>query len=427
MEQRVKMRKRAKVDYNSTTAANLLRAVQAREFTREEMEEKEKKKGENDVKRYCILDLPKDCIYKTLIKLPIESLRRSSLVCKPWYKMINNSIFIQDHLRRSEMGLIFQSKSARKETNSDENVFHVEKHYLPSKTSWESRIEQYAVELNLQFMEIKDGKSAVKSLKLSSYGGIRAACNGLVLLENSRICGPIVINPVTREYTVLCRGTIALPQDESYGFAFSYGTGEYKVVHLFRDHLRYFGCEVIEVGSHTWRAVDGPSFGLISQMGKAPVVSIGAFHWMPHIENSEYIVSMGIDDEKFRKIQLPKTSGRYDGLVDMGGCLSFVSHADYNQLGIWILEGFDASKWILKHSIIAGLTLCMVPFGYSSGNKLVLKRDINCTLFTYDFEQREMKEIEKNEGCSPYLGSYLPHFNSIVSWKNCAGQRLEDV
>ncbi|KAI3887384.1 hypothetical protein MKW92_050779 [Papaver armeniacum] len=404
MEQRVKMRKTETVDYNSV-----------QEFMNEEME---KKKDENDVKRYCILDLPKDCIYRALIKLPVESLRRSSLVCKPWYKMINKSIFIQDHLRRSEMGLIFLSMTPARESNSDENVFHVEKHYLPSKANWESRIEQYEVELNLQFMEIKDGKRTVKSLKLSSYGEIRAASNGLVLLENSRIC---VINPVTREYTVLCRGTVALPQDESYGFACSDRTGKYRVAHLFRDHLRYFGCEVIEVGSHTWRAVDGPSFGLISQLGKAPVVSLGAFHWMPHIENNDYIVSMGIDDENFCKIQLPKTSGRYDGLVDMGGCLWFVSHADYNQLDVWILEGLDGSKWILKHSIIAGLTL---PFVYSSTNKLVLKRDINSTLFTYDFEQREMKEFEMNEDCSPYLGSYVPHFNSLVSWKNRIGQRF---
>ncbi|KAI3915833.1 hypothetical protein MKX01_013289 [Papaver californicum] len=367
----------------------------------EEMENKEKKKEENDGKRYCMLDLPKDCIYRTLIKLPVESLRRSSLVCKPWYRMINNSIFIQDHLRRSEMGLIFISKSSGTEANSDENVFHVEKHHLPSKVGayWESRIDHYGVEW----------ESTVKTLKLSSYGEIRGSCNGLVLLENSRICGPIVINPVTREHTVLCRGT-------------------YKVVHLFRDYLRYFGCEIIEVGSHTWRAVDAPSFGLISQLGKAPVVVFGAFHWMPHIEGSEYIVSMGIDDENFRKIQLPKTCGRYDGLVDMGECLSFVCPADYNQLDVWILKDLDGSKWILEHRITAGLTLCMVPFGYSSRNNLlVLKRDINSTLFTYDFKQREMKEIEMNEDCSPYVGSYVPHFNSIVSWRNLKGQRLEDV
>ncbi|KAI3965032.1 hypothetical protein MKX01_013963 [Papaver californicum] len=338
------------------------------------MEKKEKKKEESDVKRYCMLDLPKDCIYRTLIKLPVESLRRSSLVCKPWYRMINNSIFIQDHLRRSEMGLIFLSKSSRREANSDENVFHVEKHHLPSKVGayWESRIDQYGVELNLQFMDIKDGISTVRSLKLSSYGEIRGSCNGLVLLENSRICGPTVINPVTREHTVLCRGTVAPPQDESYGFAFCYRTGEYIVVHLFRDYLQYFGCEIIEVGSHTWRAVDAPSFGLISQLGKAPVVAFGAFHWMPHIEGSEYIVSMGIDDEKFRKIQLPKTCGRYDGLVDMGGCLSFVCHADYNQFDVWILKDLDGSKWILEHRITAGLTLCMVPFGYSSRNNLLV-------------------------------------------------------
>ncbi|MCL7034914.1 hypothetical protein MKW94_010560 [Papaver nudicaule] len=396
--------------------------IQARDFAKKEQtkEEEIEKIEENDGKRLCVLDLPNDCIYETLIKLPVESLRKSSLVCKPWYK----------HLRRSDMGLIFLSKSTGRRTKSDENVFHVERHYLPSKVgaNWKSRIDQYEVELNLQFMEIRDGKSMVRSLKLSTYGEIRAACNGLVLLENSRICGPIVINPVTREYTVLRRGTIAHPLNESYGFAFNDRTGKYKVVHLFRDSLQYFGCEIIELGSQTWRAVDGPTFGLLSQLGKAPVVSIGAMHWLPHVENSEYMVSMGIDDEKFRKIQLLKTSRQYDGLVDMAGLLSFVTHVSYNQLDVWTLKDLDGSKWILKHSITVGmLTLCMVPFCCSSRNKLVLKRDINKTLFTYDFEKKEMREIEMSEGASPYVGSYVPHFNSIVSWTKGRVQRLEDV
>lgn len=32
---------------------------------------------------------------------------------------------------------------------------------------------------------------------------------------------------------------------------------------------------------------------------------------------------------------------------------------------------------------------------------------------TCDFEQRQIKWIEMNEGCSPYMGSYMPHFNSL--------------
>ncbi|XP_026415637.1 uncharacterized protein LOC113311017 [Papaver somniferum] len=390
------------------------------------MEKKEKKKEGSDGKRYCMLDLLKDCIYRTLIKLDVESLQRSKFVCKAWYKMISNTIFIEDRLCRSEMGLIFLYKSSEKETSSNENVFHVEQHYLSRKTgiNWMPRIDQYEAELNLRFMEIKDGKSTVRSLKLNTYGQIRAVCNGFLLLESKTKCGPIVINPVTREYTVLCRGTeTLLPRFESYGLAFSHGTEEYKVVHLFRDDLQFFGCEIIVVGSHTWRAVDGPSSGLINQLGKAPIVAIGAFHWMPHIENSDYIVSMGIDDEKFRKIKLPNPSGKFDGLVDMGGCLSFLNQVSLNQLDVWILEDLHGSKWTLKHKITVGSTICMVPVGYNSrNNELVLKK--GPSLGTYDFEQRQMKWIE---GCSPYMESYMPHFNSLVSWRNRRDQRLEDV
>ncbi|KAI3852016.1 hypothetical protein MKW98_020015 [Papaver atlanticum] len=416
------MGKTAKADYSSA-AAKLLRAVQARQ-----MEKKEKQKEENDGKTCCMLDLPKDCIYRTLIKLDVESLQRAKFVCKSWYKMISNTIFIQDRLRRSEMGLIFLCKSSEKETSSDENVFHIEQHYLSRKTgiNWMPRIDQYEAELSLQFMENKDGKSTVRSLKLSTYGQIRAVCNGLVLLESKKKMGPIVTNPVTREYTVLCRGTESLlPRFESYGLAFSHRTEEYKVVHLFRDDLQFFGCEIIVVGSHTWRAVDGPSSGLIYQLGKAPIVAIGAFHWMPHIVNSDYIVSMGIDDEKFRKIKLPETSGRYDGLVDMGGFLLFVHQVSRNQLAIWILKELDGSKWTQKHNINVESTICMVPVGYSSRDMLVLKQ--GSSLYTYDFEQRQMKMIEINEGYAPYVGSCMPHFNSLVSWRNRKGQRLEDV
>ncbi|KAJ0085077.1 hypothetical protein Patl1_07386 [Pistacia atlantica] len=99
-----------------------------------------------------------------------------------------------------------------------------------------------------------------------AYGGIflwflfRLLRNGLMLLDNrGKNGGLVVMNPVTRKMVALPVGNLCPPYEESYGFALSEATGEYKVVHLFRDNY------------------------------------IGALHWIPEFDASDYEVSMFLD------------------------------------------------------------------------------------------------------------------------------------
>ncbi|OVA03766.1 F-box domain [Macleaya cordata] len=422
----------AKQAGKSTT--NLLRLVQERAICKgkEQPISKEKENKKNKKEKYFVPDLPKDCIYKILMILPIESLQRSRFVCKPWFNMINNSLFVEAHLRRSEMVLIFLSKSIQGGTSSNENVFHVDD-LLKSQPEPFSIFQRPILEPDekfyMQFMEIEDGKSTVRSLNLSCLGKIRATCNGLILLEHKlKRGGSLVINPITRKMIPIPLGTISTPHNESFGFAFSSCTEEYRVVHLFRDESGYVGCEIITVGSRPWRVIDGPKYGLFGWFGNEPVFATGALHWVPHMNRSEYIVSLGVEDERFRQIPLPKSSKRYDRLVEMGGSLSFLNHVNHNQIDVWILKDLDGD-WTMKHSITVGYVMDMVPVGCSRNNSevLVFMRSRDKSLHTYDIEQQEMRKIEIMEGCFPSAGSYVPHINSLVSWKRHSDQRLGDI
>lgn len=381
--------------------------------------------------------LPKDCFSNILVRLPIESLPSSRLVCKPWYKLINSPIFIDAHLRRSEVVLIFLTPIVKQETYLDPfstrsisqekpNTFSVEVNLLQLESAplFHQPVIDPRRKSYIQFMEIKDGKSKIGEFNISCMGEITASFNGLILLENKLKRGRLVVmNPVTRKLTELPLGTLSQPHQESYGFALSYSTSEYKVVHLFHDELRYINCEILNVGTRTWRPVNGPSFGLISWFGYKPVSAMGALHWVPHINDNDYIVSLHLENEKFHTVQLPKSYRTHDGIVEMGGSLCFVSHdEEMLQIGIWSLKGLSGEGWTKQHCITTGCILDMVPlFSMRTTEEMVFKRDEDGSLYAYDFQLQVMRKIDME---TPLSDCYLPHVNSLVSW--CPKDSSED-
>lgn len=381
--------------------------------------------------------LPKDCFFNVLVRLPIESLPSSRLVCKPWFKLINSSIFIDAHLLRSEAVLIFLTLMVKQETflypfstrsisHEKPNTFSVELnlHRLESTPLFHQPQIDPRRKYYIQFMEIKDGKSKVGEFNISCLGEIRASCNGLVLLENKLKRGRLVIlNPVTRKLAELPLGTLSQHHQESYGFSFSKLTGEYKVVHLFHDELRYINCEILNVGMRSWRPVNGPAFGLISWFGYKPVSAMGALHWVPHINDNDYIVSLHLENEKFHSVQLPKTYRTHDGIIEIGGILCFVCHdEEMFEINVWSLNGLCGEGWTKQHSIRNGCVLDMVPlFGMRTTEEMVFKRDEDGSLYAYDFQLQVMRKIEME---TPLSDCYLPHVNSLVSW--CPKDLSED-
>lgn len=408
---------------------SLLRSVEERAYVKK-IEKEKRKKQEADLVPY----LHKDCVSNILVRLPLDALQRSRFVCKPWYNIINNAKFIAAHLRRCESVLIFTS-SLRIQTLYDftmvpilpekPNVVSVEARLNQSNSSFflEQPLVNAASKLSIKFLEFKEGKCEIGEYNISCLGNIRATCNGLILLDNKmKKGGLIVMNPVTRKMMPLPIGTLSSQHKESYGFAISGVTGDYKVVHLFRDSLGYINCEILNIGKRTWKEVDGPSFGLIGWFGYDPISAIGALHWIPQIDHSDYIVSLEVDKEEFHKIDLPKSSRTYDRILEVSGFLGFVTHDEINHIDVWILKGLSGDTWIKHHSITSGCILDMVPlFSLRIKGEMVFRRDEDGSFYVYSFQLQEMTKFEMVKGCVPLSASYLPHVNSLVSWCSING------
>ncbi|XP_030485662.2 F-box/kelch-repeat protein At3g23880 [Cannabis sativa] len=409
--------------------ARLLRLVEKRAYIKK-IEEGKRKQQETDLVPY----LHDDCVSNILVRLPLDSIQRSRFVCKAWFNIIHNAKFIAAHLRRAESVLIFVS-SPRTETTmvpilpEKPNVVSVEARLNQSNSAFflEQPLVSASSKFSVQFIEFKDGKSLIREYNISCLGKIRASCNGLILLDNKmKKGGLILMNPVTRKLVPLPLGTLFPQHNESYGFALSSVTGNYKVVHLFIDNLGYINCEILIIGKKSWREVDGPSFGLIRWFGYCPVSAIGALHWIPQIDHNDYIVSLELEEEKFRQITLPKSCRTYDRIVEVSGLLGFVTHDEVNQIDVWILKGLYGDVWIKQHSITVGCILDMVPlFSLRIKGEMVFKRDEDGSFYVYNFQLKEMTKVEMLNGRVPFSASCLTHVNSLVSW--CSTNGAQDM
>ncbi|KAJ0085437.1 hypothetical protein Patl1_07371 [Pistacia atlantica] len=365
---------------------NLLRLVEERALSKKV--EEEQKKQEIGVPYF-----HKDCISNILIRLPLQSLSSTRFL----------KVCLRHQLDQSNQ-ITFSVEASLLQQNS----FSIFDHPITNSMS----------KFCIQFMYFKEGKSKSEEYKVSCLGNIRATCNGLVLLDNRlKKGGLVVINPVTRKMVALPVGTLYPPHDESYGFALSEATGEYKVVHLFRDSLGYISCEILNLGTRFWRGVNGPSFGLFGWFGYKPVSAIGALHWIPEIDASEYIVSMEVDHERFQTILLPTACRTYDRIIEKDGFLCFVTHEGLN-IDIWVLKSLSGDFWTKHHSITKGGIIDMVPlFSLRMSEDMIFTRDEDGSFYTYDFTLEVMTKVEPEKECFLPSDSYFPHVNSLISWE----------
>ncbi|GAB4861479.1 hypothetical protein Ancab_036681 [Ancistrocladus abbreviatus] len=361
---------------------------------------------------------PNDLIFKIMLLLPIKTLLRFTCVCKTWYKLINSSDFVEAYNSQADSVLIFY-----KQVN----------HRSPSAFCVETQVKQpggflifdnvlcsHSQPSTVHLMQLQDGCGVITELNISCFNAILATCNGLVLMRSKGKPGRVVVmNPMTRKFISFPMGTINVLK-ESYGLVFSHGKGVYKVVHLFQDDMRFFSCEILSLRTRSWKAVDGPDFGLIRQFAYAPVSAIGALHWLPDSSGASHVVSMGIDDESFAVRGLPKMTSLHDRLVAIGDLLSFVFASSANQIEVWILKGLYGTDWIRQYTIHVDAipsalvpVHSMVPIFTLNGTVMVFRGQGK--LYSYDFLLEEIRQVEL--GTETFHGSGLPHANNLATWE----------
>ncbi|CAN4093207.1 unnamed protein product [Withania somnifera] len=340
--------------------------------------------------------LPSDLLFKVFLLLPAETLCGLRCVCKLLLNMINSPTFIEAHFRQSEMVLITK------------NSLHEENIQSPFPL-FSNKNECY-----FNFWGIHSGKGhkVLMPDNLRNLKCILAACNGLVLAEIKKNGGLVVGNPSTRNHIRVPLGTTGFVQ-ELYGFMFSHLTGAYKVVHLFQES-RKIRCEILNLTTRSWHEVDGPSSGGFELITTHRSVStVGALYWLPQRNGCKHVVSLGFHDEKFLTVTLPISSTKNDRLVEIGGSLSFITHATLNLIQVWILKN---GSWLKRYSInrlydITGF----VPLCASTKEIFFNRAEGYPLLHIYKFATEEMQEVHF-EGTKRVGDLYMPHVKSLVSW-----------
>lgn len=385
--------------------------------------------------------LPDDLFFNVFLFLPIKSLLKFTCVCKTWYKMIHCAEFVESYNDHAETTpILFKIV-----VNERPNTFHVETQlelsknfcFFPSSSGFERK-------KFIHFLEIENEKAKIIDLNISFSGSVVATCNGLILITSmygvqkhwshllqEPLFGSrdkpgqlIVMNPMTRKLIGFPLGT--LPHGlgrskESYGFVYSHSKGVYKVVHLFKDKSGFIACEILSLQTRSWKAVDGPSGVVLSNLDHAPISAIGALHWLP-CSDTNYIISMGVDDERFTIIDLPLNMCIHDRLIEMGGYLSFVKSLNMNHIEVWVLKELEGTEWVKQHTIrvdailgYADIEEYSVPSFALNAKVLVFKRKEK--LFSYDFELEEIREIEMEHESITAYETIMPHSCNLATWE----------
>ncbi|KAL0326331.1 UNVERIFIED_CONTAM: hypothetical protein Sradi_5202400 [Sesamum radiatum] len=336
-------------------------------------EETESQDFETEVQNQ--VTLPHDLLFKIFGLVHAESLFRLQFVCKKWFGLINTSTFIRHHSQQSETVLICKTLT------------------LLESGSREDSIKSYFHFLHLDHRDDFFIESSVIDLLVD----IRASCDGLLLAAVGKNKNLILINPITRKHSAFPLGFVANSSDESYGIAFCNKTNTYKVVHLFREKSGCTGCEILSISARKWTRVEGPnSSDLLPNIRKSPLSIHGSLHWMPMEHRCDHIITMNVKDEKFIAKKPPVRWAVKDRLIEIGGNLGFVSHAEANAMQVWILknDGGSSEKWMKHYSIKLEFYFgCPIPICGSRNGREIVFECRGYDLCFYKFDKGEMEVV----------------------------------
>ncbi|KAK3126578.1 hypothetical protein QOZ80_7AG0558750 [Eleusine coracana subsp. coracana] len=102
------------------------------------------------------------------------------------------------------------------------------------------------------------------------------------------------------------------------------------------------------------------------------------------------------------------------------GHLHYINQEFDARLSIWVLEDYDAKKWVLKHRVkLFGKRRPMgckngyhVVAMHPDGNVIFIVQSWNLKLISYDMDHKLVRVIGtvKDESCVEHVMPYVPHF-----------------
>ncbi|KAG8378372.1 hypothetical protein BUALT_Bualt08G0130700 [Buddleja alternifolia] len=377
--------------------------------------------------------MPSEITTNILSRLPFRNIIISKCVCKPWLDLI------ETHLSKSVPGLILHH------CEDQRNVFTI--------LDFEEAVEELQQE-ELRYNRITE-LDVTAFISLPDQFGIRieGSANGLLFLRNLPNA-LYICNPITREYMELPNpkemGCYIYPTIVSYGFGVTKMSGEYKVVRIYSECVRYprcpsflsiskpkSECQVYTLGTGSWRSVPPGDDTLEYDSRSVGMFLSGNFHWLvADLKGSCLISCLNLETEVFRRLSTSTTipeSGRFLWrLVVLGDCLCLCDNTSDDEIVIWVMKEYGVDKsWkkefvISKISIFAGESSKVVyPLKvFRDGDILMSGEWEDDRLFYYSNKTKTTKKIDmlklRYRGC---IDAML-HTSSFVLLKSFVNENV---
>ncbi|XVF52477.1 hypothetical protein PTKIN_Ptkin05aG0021300 [Pterospermum kingtungense] len=305
--------------------------------------------------------LHQEIILQILYRLPVKTLVKCTLVCKPWQSLITGSDFISTHL----------AKTLSKPTTSHPLLT---RHFteFPNK-------EHYFLRLNRESLDIYQTLKCPLKPRTNDYPRIVGTLHGLICLSDDLVgyTNRIVLwNPSVRKYVELPWPNITFREIGSYyftlGFGFDAKKNDYKVVRLAYALGNDCGdvyppyVEVFSVAEKGWRMISGEGLDCsFDEIRWRQFFSNGRVYWIVNEIKMErraknLVLSFDVEDEKFEKMNLPESLVHVNPMrlfiSVTNGMLRvseyYVGEAKNSCVNIWVRSEYgDMKSWSKLYSI----------------------------------------------------------------------------
>ncbi|KAG5535120.1 hypothetical protein RHGRI_023040 [Rhododendron griersonianum] len=277
----------------------------------------------NKKKRTNTPSLPEEIIFYILVWLPADILYNSMrYVCRQWYKIIRDPLFVKEHLLRSTTGLLIQENFS----------------------------------CAAQFGKFGEMNTTETKVNFNFPNVLLATCDGLVLFKDGYDDKEVyAANPLTKQ-------RVAAPPFCFPSFRFglalacAYSTMEYKLVCTYRSKKsKVYHCTMVTMGKdHAWKPINCQKLSdPCRQIFRGYRFSAGGFIYWAY-DAFPCVVALDVESEVFYEFPSPAVETEDTSIyyVRKGKSLSCVVVNPYKGTwDVWVLSDPRSHGWRKLHEI----------------------------------------------------------------------------
>lgn len=332
-------------------------------------------------------EVPSSIICDILSRLPIKACLNCKFVCKEWYHVVMNPVFME--LRRSRnfyFTLLFYGKFCNSTTN-----------FILLDLDNASSVDNMGnVCVSVDAMVRFKSEFNIPNWKLHLVN----ECNGVICLKAREMWSPYLIcNPLTCQFVTVKQSRKPFHSLQGYGLGCCPVSGQFKILRILMTKFKYVA-EIQTLGTDEWRSI-GDAHICKERLGAYMHDSL---HW--YSSKDHCIWSFHFGNEQFLCVPVPddtKGNASADVVVfDSYLCFSCISKEGY-QREIWLMKVYSMKdSWVKQFVMEKGeFGLLYVPLLRMGSGEILVSFRGRCNLLAYDLKSETYKKV-KVDGVSSF-------------------------